>query len=253
MKQRIAALLGIALLAASAAGCALQPSYPDGVYFAAGDMDAGSGYRTIVTVKVSENRIESVDWNEIHYLNADKKALGDAYGMKGASSIGKEWYEQAKAIEDVLVKRGPEIIEYDREGETAGKVKNVSGASISVANVLGVFDKAMSSQPVPQGIYRDGVYRQAAETAVGGYQDAVTLVVANGTIVLANWDKVAVEPEKGEAPTLRTQEASGAFNAQAEDFAAQVLANQGTVEDVEGPADTAEAKALLDSLLAQAQ
>ena len=93
MKKRIAALMGAALLAASAAGCASQPSYPDGVYFAAGDMDAGSGYRTIVTVKVSENRIESVDWNEIHYLNGDKKALGDAYGMKGASSIGKEWYE----------------------------------------------------------------------------------------------------------------------------------------------------------------
>lgn len=253
MKKRIAALLGAALLAASAAGCASQPSYPDGVYFAAGDMDAGSGYRTIVTVKVSENRIESVDWNEIHYLNGDKKALGDAYGMKGASSIGKEWYEQAKAIEDVLVKRGPGIIEYDQEGEKAGKVKNVSGASISVANVLRVFDQAMGSQPVPQGSYRDGVYFKAAETAMDGYRDAVTLVVANGTIVLANWDKVAAEPAQGEAPTLRLQEASGAFDAQAKDFAAQVLANQGTVEAVDGPADIAEAKALLDSLLAQAQ
>ena len=95
-----------ALLAASAAGCALQPSYPDGVYFAAGDMDAGSGYRTIVTVKVSENRIESVDWNEIHYLNADKKALGDAYGMKGASSIGKEWYAVSYTHLDVYKRQG---------------------------------------------------------------------------------------------------------------------------------------------------
>lgn len=45
-------------------------------------------------------------------------------------------------------------------------------------------------------------------------------------------DKVAAEPAQGEAPTLRMQEASGAFDAQAKDFAAQVLANQGTVEAV---------------------
>ncbi len=253
MRKRIAALLGLALLGASIAGCASRPSYPDGVYFAAGDMDAGSGYRTIITVKVSENRIESVDWNEIHYKNADKKALGDDYGMKGASSIGKEWYEQAKAIEDVLVKRGPDSIQYDTEGEKARKVKNVSGASISVTNVLSVFEKAMSADPVPQGAYQDGVYHQLAETPVDGYQDVVTLVVANGTIVLAEWDKVAAAPAEGEAPTLRMQDASGPFEAQAEAFAAQVLENQGTVEAVDGPEDIAGAKKLLDSLLDQAR
>ncbi len=245
MRKCIAALLGLALLGAALAGCAARPSYPDGVYFAAGDMDAGSGYRTIVTVKVSENRIQSVDWNEIHYMNEDKKSLGDNYGMKGASSIGKEWYEQAKAIEDVLVKRGPDIIAYDTEGEQAGKVKNVSGASISVTNVLSVFEKAMSADPVPQGSYRDGIYRQVSDTPVDGYRDTVTLVVANGTIVLAYWDKVAVEPEEGQAPTLRLQDASGPFAAQAKEFEAQVLANQATVETVDGPEAMDGAKALL--------
>ncbi|WMT40831.1 hypothetical protein RE628_27685 [Paenibacillus sp. D2_2] len=39
-------------------------------------------------------------------LNADNKTkveLGEGYGMKKASSIGKEWYEQAKALGDWMV------------------------------------------------------------------------------------------------------------------------------------------------------
>ena len=32
-----------------------------------------------------------------------KKELGDEYGMKGASKIGKEWFEQAAALEDYFV------------------------------------------------------------------------------------------------------------------------------------------------------
>ena len=32
-----------------------------------------------------------------------KKALGDSYNMKGASSIGKEWYEQVNALEKYCI------------------------------------------------------------------------------------------------------------------------------------------------------
>ena len=32
-----------------------------------------------------------------------KKELGDEYGMKAASGIGKEWFEQAAVMEEYLV------------------------------------------------------------------------------------------------------------------------------------------------------
>ena len=34
---------------------------------------------------------------------ASKRELGDAYGMKAASPIGKEWYQQVNSLEDYLV------------------------------------------------------------------------------------------------------------------------------------------------------
>lgn len=43
-----------------------------------------------------------------------KNELGDAYGMKKASSIGKEWYEQAKAFADYAV------------GKTVNEVKGIA-------------------------------------------------------------------------------------------------------------------------------
>jgi len=36
-----------------------------------------------------------------------KKALGDSYGMKAASGIGKEWYEQAKGFEEYAKNKTP--------------------------------------------------------------------------------------------------------------------------------------------------
>ena len=36
-----------------------------------------------------------------------KKALGDSYGMKSASGIGKEWYEQAKCFEEYVKNKTP--------------------------------------------------------------------------------------------------------------------------------------------------
>ncbi|MDD2534873.1 MAG: hypothetical protein PHC86_09290 [Eubacteriales bacterium] len=44
-------------------------------------------------------------------LGATKRELGDAYGMKKASAIGKEWWEQADALEAYL------------EGKTVGEIK----------------------------------------------------------------------------------------------------------------------------------
>ncbi|HCR39942.1 MAG TPA: hypothetical protein DIW41_03495, partial [Lachnospiraceae bacterium] len=43
-----------------------------------------------------------------------KQALGDAYDMKKASGIGKEWFEQAKAFSDYI------------KGKTVADVKGIA-------------------------------------------------------------------------------------------------------------------------------
>lgn len=56
-----------------------------------------------------------------------KKELGDAYGMAGASDIGKEWDEQAEAIEAFWLENGVDAITVDGDGN----IDNVTGATIS--------------------------------------------------------------------------------------------------------------------------
>lgn len=43
-------------------------------------------------------------------LPKTKKELGDDYGMKGASAIGKEWFEQIAALEDWTVGKTPDEV-----------------------------------------------------------------------------------------------------------------------------------------------
>ena len=225
MKKFAAAILGV-LLVITLAGCASRPTYADGVYFGAGEVDGYSGYRTLVTVKVSGGYIESVDWNELHYMGQDKKSLGDAYGMKMASAVGKEWYEQAKAIEDALVKRGPDAIKTNEKGS----VTSVSGASIGVSSILGTFEKAMAAAPVAEGAYTDGIYFASGDE-VDGYQDTLSVVIANGSIVWAYWDKLATSPAEGEAATYRLQYAGEEFDTAAAAWGQSVLESQAVVGD----------------------
>lgn len=65
-----------------------------------------------------------------------KKELGDQYGMKAASSIGKEWYEQAQAIEEYVIGKTAEEIrgmEVDDSGK-ATDVDLVAGATIKIGS-----------------------------------------------------------------------------------------------------------------------
>ncbi len=55
-----------------------------------------------------------------------KKELGDDYNMASASDIGKEWYEQAEAIEAFWLENGVDAITVDGDGN----IDNVTGATI---------------------------------------------------------------------------------------------------------------------------
>lgn len=63
-------------------------------------------------------------WNQ-----QTKKELGNAYGMKDASDIEKEWFEQAQAIEAFWLENGIDAMTKDQDGY----IDNVTGASIKDA------------------------------------------------------------------------------------------------------------------------
>ncbi len=79
-----------------------------------------------------------------------KKELGDAYGMKKASGIGKEWYEQAKALEAYVI------------GKTLDQVK---GIALNEEGAPAVADLTSSVTVTIDDIVK------AVEKAVNGAQD----------------------------------------------------------------------------------
>jgi hypothetical protein len=75
-----------------------------------------------------------------------KKELGDAYDMKKASSIGKEWYEQAAALEKYIV--GKTIDEVKGIAVSEGKPTDPglkSSVTMSISGYLDVVAKAVEN------------------------------------------------------------------------------------------------------------
>lgn len=133
MKKFIKGFVAIALafvLTLSLAACGKREFVADGKYtaFAAGTHTEYNGVvtpeLTTVTVTIKNDKIvgyyidvrqatrtENEDGTFAFAFNAKtKKELRYDYGMQGASPIGKEWFEQAEAIEVFMLENGPEAI-----------------------------------------------------------------------------------------------------------------------------------------------
>ncbi|MGL4972084.1 MAG: hypothetical protein ACRC6H_02970 [Culicoidibacterales bacterium] len=73
--------------------------------------------------------------------NETKKSLKEDYGMKAASPIGKEWYEQAQAIEAFIVENdGASSITL-----TDGKIDNIAGATIKGQDIIDLYNEAVAN------------------------------------------------------------------------------------------------------------
>lgn len=76
-----------------------------------------------------------------------KKTLGEEYGMKPASAIGKEWDEQAAAYDEYLVGKAVDevsAIELDEEGKAVDTAL-VSGASIIIDDFIAATEEALTN------------------------------------------------------------------------------------------------------------
>lgn len=82
---------------------------------------------------------------DLKALMPTKRELGDKYGMKKSSKLGKEWWEQADAMEKALIGKTKADIEKMKtaEGKAAGDL--AASVSITVAEYLEAVVKAIDN------------------------------------------------------------------------------------------------------------
>jgi major membrane immunogen (membrane-anchored lipoprotein) len=167
-------------------------TYKDGIYFAADEAFASSGWKEVVTIEVKNGKIANVDWNAVN-LNgtADKKTYDKAgkYNMVKFGKAQAEWYQQAEKAEAYLIAtQDPAKITYkDDQGHT----DDIAGVSIHVNALFDLAKKALAAGPVGRGPYADGAYFAIDESyPSSGWKEYVAFTVLNGRIAAVNWSAV---------------------------------------------------------------
>ncbi len=98
-----------------------------------------------------------------------KKELGEKYGMKAASGIGKEWYEQAKAMEEYVI------------GKTAQEVKGIAVDESTKATDADL----LAGVTIKIGSYKEAIAEAAENASAQGVQEGDKL----GLGIITNMDK----------------------------------------------------------------
>ena len=119
--------------------------YADGGYYASEEAFSSSGWKGFVSLFVKNGNLVSVNWSGVNEAGEDKKqfAADGKYGMVKASALGKEWHEQASAVEAyLLVTQDPKKISYTDE---SGHTDAIAGASMHVQDFFTLVEKALAS------------------------------------------------------------------------------------------------------------
>jgi len=199
MKKSIAALMALlAIFAVMSVGA--QAKLKDGFYFAEEAAFQSSGWKDQVVVKVAGGKIVSVSWNGVNSLGvADKKTVSAAggYGMIKASKLGKEWHEQAAAVEQHVVSTQ----------NTAG-TDAISGASLATKGFFALLKTALAGKPIAKGSYGKDGWFYAISPAFDntGYKATALITVVNGRIVSANWN--GISKDGGDSKFVRATKGS---------------------------------------------
>lgn len=102
---------------------------------------------TTAEVTMEGDKITKVTINDTYEQDGKattKKDLKDAYGMKAASSIGKEWWEQAEFLEKFIAEKG-----IDKVGELKdGKATNqdvLAGCTMAIGSYVDTVNAAVKA------------------------------------------------------------------------------------------------------------
>lgn len=124
MKKTLLGLCTLLLLA----GCAKTGTY------------TGQEGNTTAKLKMENGKITDVQLDVVQD-GQSKKALGDDYGMKAYSSIGKEWYEQVEFLENYIEKNDVNDIQLDADGKATNE-DVLSGCTIGIKDFVIAVQKA---------------------------------------------------------------------------------------------------------------
>jgi len=109
----------------------------------------GFSYTNFITMVVGEGgRIEQifidatfpVDARDLSKGFSTKQVMGDSYGMKLASEIGREWNEQADAIADHVVENQEIAFKMNEDRTT----DDIAGASVKVDYYVSILEELMA-------------------------------------------------------------------------------------------------------------
>lgn len=133
MKKTSLLLLSLLLF-----GCS-QPTIKE----AKGTYENSKGEVTTANIKMQDEKLQEVELDE-STKDRTKKTLKEEYGMKAASSIGKEWYEQAMFFEDYVEKNGLDKITLDDEGKATNE-DILTGCTIKIDGFIKAIDDAQKN------------------------------------------------------------------------------------------------------------
>ena len=95
---------------------------------------------TATVTKDESGKIVKVVIDEFDDEGVSKKDLGEEYGMKDASSIGKEWNEQIEFLENYIVENGIDAVKVNADGYAEEDVK--TGCTVYIASYLDAVKQA---------------------------------------------------------------------------------------------------------------
>lgn len=122
------------------AGCSSKPTTKVGKYESEPN---DKGDVTVAEVKLEGDKITSV-FIDVNTANGSKKELKEEYGMKKASAIGKEWYEQAAALEQFIVENGVDAVTVG-EDQKATNEDLLAGCTMAVKDYVDAVKAAIEN------------------------------------------------------------------------------------------------------------
>lgn len=112
-------------------GC-WQQGYKDGTYTAQAAEFSGSGWKELVELTVEDGKIAKINWDALYVddsipIRKKQYSKSGLYGML-VSGASEEWYDQAVAAEQYVLRHGIDALNVDSEGRTDA----VTGCTVHV-------------------------------------------------------------------------------------------------------------------------
>ncbi|HKM06017.1 MAG TPA: hypothetical protein VJ869_03415 [Sphaerochaeta sp.] len=121
--------------------------YTDGTYYATLDSFDSNGWKSFVSLYVSNGNIVQALFSGVNAAGVDKQVFASEgkYGMIKASKVGKEWHEQAQISEAYLIAtQDPKKIKYSN---AEGITDDIAGVSMHVGDFFTLAEKALAAGP----------------------------------------------------------------------------------------------------------